>query len=268
MDKTAFGDRMKMYERQETGRRFVPLLPVYARIDGKCFSRFTRGMARPYDEQMSEIMTETTKYLVDETNALIGYTQSDEINLAWYSDRVGSQIFFDGKIQKMVSICAALASVKFFDLALCRWGYKAQKSMPVFDCRVFQLPTKEETANMFLWRERDATKNAIQMAAQSCHSHKELMGKNGSEQQEMLFQAGINFNDYPAFFKRGIFIRRELDDIVLSEDALNEIPEKHRPENATVQRHRMAIIDMPSFGTVTNRVGVLFDKETPETDLS
>lgn len=37
MDKTALGDRMKEYEVVESGRHFMPLLPVYARIDGRAF---------------------------------------------------------------------------------------------------------------------------------------------------------------------------------------------------------------------------------------
>ena len=50
---TDLGDRMKMYERQEAGRRFLPLLPVYARIDGRSFSLFIvpkacNGMMGPH----------------------------------------------------------------------------------------------------------------------------------------------------------------------------------------------------------------------------
>ena len=36
-DKAALGDRMKLYERMEAGRRCLPLLPICARIDGKRF---------------------------------------------------------------------------------------------------------------------------------------------------------------------------------------------------------------------------------------
>ena len=39
-------------------------------------------------------------------------------------------------------------------------------------------------------------------------SHKELDGKSQSEIQEMLFQKGINWNDYTIPEKRGSFIRR------------------------------------------------------------
>lgn len=37
-----------------------------------------------------------------------------------------------------------------------------------------------------LWRELDATRNSIQMAAQALYSHKQLHQKNTSEMQEML----------------------------------------------------------------------------------
>ena len=124
MDKTAFGDRMKMYERQETGARFIPKLPIYARIDGRCFSKFTKGMDRPYDVLFREAMLDTLTYLVEQTHPLIGYTQSDELSLMWYSDDIDSQIFFDGKKQKMVSVLAAMASVKFYECALTAWPRK------------------------------------------------------------------------------------------------------------------------------------------------
>ena len=89
----ALGDRLKAYEKMETEAKFLPTLPVYARIDGRCFSKFTRGMERPYDSVMSSMMQETTRYLVEQTGALTGYTQSDEISLVWYSDDPKSEIF-------------------------------------------------------------------------------------------------------------------------------------------------------------------------------
>lgn len=269
-----YGDRMKGYEKVESGRRFLPLLPVYARIDGRSFSKFTKGMERPYDERMSRCMVETTKYLVEQSDALIGYTQSDEISLAWYSDSVDSQIFFDGKIQKMVSVLAGMASVAFLRSYLNTFSkssddyYTHLQNLPVFDARVFQLPTKIELANTFLWREKDATKNAISMAARAHFSHKELHKKSGSDMQEMMFQAGTNFNDYPAFFKRGTFVRREPYEVSVNElDISDDLKERIYYKNGGhVIRTRIEELDMPSFGTVTNRVGVIFDKENPETE--
>lgn len=262
-DSTNLGNRMKAYEAHETERYFLPLLPVYARVDGRSFSKFTCNMARPYDKCMSDVMIEVTKALVAETHACIGYTQSDEISLCWYPESYGSEIFFAGRIFKMTASLAALASVHFLREALRVWPEKCNgNKLPTFDARVFQMPTLEECANAFLWRERDATKNAISMAAQSVYSHKELHKKTGTDMQEMLFQKGINFNDYPASFKRGTFIRKVNVEKTLTEEELARIPEKHRPTEPVI-RSEYQTIDMPPFGKVSNRVGVIFHKEDP-----
>lgn len=266
MSKDNFGDRMKEYEAAEAARSFMPLLPIYARIDGRCFSGFTAGLKRPYDINITRAMIETTKYLVEETHARIGYTQSDEISLTWCQEDYYSEIFFNGKIHKLCSVLASLATAYFNHFCLSNEALeeKALKAMPVFDCRVFQLPNKMEAANAFLWREQDATKNAISMAARSFYSHNQLHGKNGSEMQEMIFQKGQNFNDYPAFFKRGTFVRRILEERLFTEDELAAIPEKHRPPKDTlIKRSKVVELEMPIFTRVENRVEVIFDGAEP-----
>lgn len=66
------GDRMKLYEMAEAGRKCMPLLPIVARIDGRSFSRFTQGLERPFDRRLSGLMIETVKFLVRETGAACG----------------------------------------------------------------------------------------------------------------------------------------------------------------------------------------------------
>lgn len=258
----ALGDRMKAYETAESGRRFMPLLPVYARIDGRSFSAYTRGMDRPFDHRLSAAMIETTKSLVEKTHARIGYTQSDEISLVWHADRYDSAVFFDGKVQKIVSVLASLTAALFVREAIA--SGLGGEGLPHFDARAFQVPNRAEAANLFLWRELDATKNAVSMAARSVYSHKSLDGKNGSEMQEMLFAKGINFNDYPPFFKRGAFVRRHSVQRPFTAEELARIPEMHRPTaDALVTRSEVAALDMPKFRTVTNREAVIFDGAEP-----
>jgi tRNA(His) guanylyltransferase len=263
----ALGDRMKDYERRETGAKFLPMLPVYARIDGRGFSRFTQGLERPFDRRFREAMLETTKALVGHTHAKIGYTQSDEISLCWMSEHYDGEVFFDGKKQKMVSQLAALATA-FFTRELLKNSEPSfaalAERIPTFDARIFQLPTIGECANAFLWREMDASKNALSMAARHYYSHKELMGKNGSELNEMLFKKGINFNDYPSEFKRGTFVRRETFQKKLSEEERLKIPVAHRPgAEEEVTRSRIVAIDMPIFSRVANRTEVIFERAAP-----
>ena len=263
--KDALGDRCKMYENAEAGRRFMPLIPIVARIDGRNFSSFTKGMERPYDWLMSYMMVETTKFLVDETNANIGYTQSDEISLAWHSTDLRSQIWFDGRIAKMTSQLAAQATLIFNRLVGVHYP-KYFDRMPTFDARVWQVPNRAEAANMFVWREWDATKNSITMAASHYYSHTQLQGKNGAEKQEMLFQKGVNWNDYPTFFKRGTYLQRSKVTRAFTAEELAVLPPKHAARtnpNLVVERNVVQELDMPIITTVSNREKVFFDGAKP-----
>jgi tRNA(His) guanylyltransferase len=255
-----FGDRMKAYEAVETARKLDPHLPIYARIDGRSFSRFTRGMVRPFDLRMIEAMTETTAHLVHASHARMGYTQSDEISLVWLAETPDSDVFFSGKVQKMASVLASMAAAKF--ARVCPPGF--EERLPHFDCRVFQLPDRDEAANAILWRALDARKNAISMVAQSRFSPKQLHGKGQSDMLQMLADLGVDFEELPAAFKRGTFLRRETFERELTADELAEIPEAHRP-TGPVMRSKVEAIDMPPFNTVSNRVAVVFDGAKPET---
>lgn len=270
MKRDDFGNRMKEYEARESGRRFLPLLPIYARIDGKCFSRFTKGMERPYDKHMTYCMQETTRRLVEETNACIGYTQSDEISLCWHSTEPKSQVFFDGRIQKMTSVLASMTTLFFYETALNEIPDYLSGTPPFFDCRVFQLPTTWECANAFLWRVNDATKNSISMAARTVYSHKQLHQKSGNEMQEMLFQKGINWNDYPTFFKEGSWFQRTKMEKELSPEELEKIPEQHRPDGP-VWRTVVRELELKApFSKVLNREDVILRGASPlyfETDI-
>ena len=74
----------------------------------------------------------------------------------------------------------------------------------MFDARCFSIP-KDEVTNCFIWRQQDATRNAIQMLGQCNFSHKALHGKSCNDIQDMLMlEKGINFNDMPTEFKRGV----------------------------------------------------------------
>lgn len=263
MSNDDIGDRIKGYEGRETDRRFLPYLPIYARIDGKGFSKFTKGMERPFDIRLTECMWAATKYLVEQTQARIGYTQSDEISLVYLEEKVGSQIMFDGKVQKLTSVLASMATAAFTRAALKVWPDHIEKHPPVFDCRVFQLPTLAEATNAVLWRELDATKNAISMAARTMFSHKELQDKSGNEMQEMMWQKGVNFNDYPAFFKRGQFFQRRKKLVQLEPEVLEKIPLERRPDGPVV-RWSVEKIDVPKFSTVINRTDVIFNGADPE----
>ena len=262
--KDTLGDRMKELE-GVFDFRTMPLVPVICRLDGKNFHTFTKGLRRPFDIRLSNVMTELTTFLVEETGALIGYTQSDEITLIWHSTDRDSQIYFDGRVTKMVSISAAMASVKFNQLIAQNIPEKS-KLNPLFDSRVWHVPNRSEAIAALIWRQNDCLKNAISMAAQSYYSPKQLHGKTGEEKQEMLFQKGVNFNDYPAFFKRGSLVLKRLKSIRFSAKELESLPPLHAARSnpdLMVTRSVVEVVDLPPLTRIANREAVLFEGATP-----
>lgn len=212
------GDRMKDYE-NVSQIYLTKKLPVIIRLDGKAFHRFAKGFDKPFDNVLMKSMQETAKYLcANIMNCKMAYTQSDEISLLLvdYETRE-SQPWFENNLQKMVSISASMATLIFnrafaetvndyyrddednFDYL----EYVKKFDVAMFDSRAFTLP-QYEVCNYFIWRQQDAIRNSIQMAAQSMFSHKELRDLNCDQVQEKMWQEkNVNWNDYSVPEKQG-----------------------------------------------------------------
>jgi tRNA(His) guanylyltransferase len=203
----SLGDRIKSnYE--DRSRYFLPRRTyTIIRLDGKAFHTYTRGLKKPFDMDLIEDMNEATKFLCENIQGcVLGYTQSDEISLLLVDfDKPTTSAWFDGNVQKMSSISASMVTAKFNELRAKRGITK----LAFFDSRVFTISDRIEVMNYFIWRQNDAVRNSVSMAAQSVYSHKELNGKNGSDKQEMLFQKGINWNDYPVSCKNGTMLTKK-----------------------------------------------------------
>lgn len=221
--KDPLGDRMKDFYEDRTRYKLARRTNTIIRIDGKAFHTYTKGLQRPFDQGLMEDMNKTAEYLCQNIQgAKFGYVQSDEISILITDyDDIDTHAWFDGNLQKMASIAASLATAKFNQLRMARkcWdgndveGYLDADDLnnfklAHFDARVFQIPYQEEVINYFIWRQQDATRNSISSVAQSLYSAKELHGKKTSDMQEMIFQKGINWNDFTPREKRGSIVRR------------------------------------------------------------
>jgi tRNA(His) 5'-end guanylyltransferase len=264
---TSLGDRMKWYEKNFSLPKAVPLLPIIARLDGRAFHTWTKGLLKPFDNEFMETMAYTTKKLVEETNAVIGYTQSDEISLIFYSDNLDSQVFFDGKMQKINSILPSMCT-QFFNHIAHDFIAFADKPPAFFDCRVWQVPTLREAGLYLLWREEDATRNSIQSVGQANFSHSKLQNLSCKQIQEKLFQERkINWNDYSSSEKRGTYFRKETISSTISAEELSSLPPKHNARtdpNFKIIRHSIERIELPQMAHITNREDVIFNGAEPE----
>jgi len=234
----SLGTRMKEYEK-ESELVIKPEDHIIIRIDGHKFSKFTKGMRKPFDNIFAESMKQTTIDLLQEFNAYTGYTQSDEITLILPSlmntDKHKGQNkpkwchTSGGRTQKLSSLVAGFTTMSFnkhFKNILeneIGWNeYKTDETARYFnkmeekvgnawfDCRVFGVPSDEEAFNAVMFRVRDAEKNSRSMFAQTYCSHKELQNKTGLEQvQYCKEKTGKDWNDISDAFKYGILVKKE-----------------------------------------------------------
>lgn len=243
----SLGDRMKENYENRAKTYLVRRMPVIIRLDGKAFHTFTRGLKKPYDEIFHNTMNQTMKYLCENIQGCkLGYTQSDEITLLLTDyDTFDTDAWFDNNVQKICSVSASMATM-VFNAVFSELYHNAmfeeedpttnpyfdvmfkKLNTAMFDSRCFNIPT-EEVTNCFIWRQQDATRNAIQMLGQCNFSHKELQNKSCNDIQDMLMlQKGINFNDMPTEFKRGVCCVKEeysIDETVRTRWVLDkEIP--------------------------------------------
>jgi tRNA(His) 5'-end guanylyltransferase len=265
MDFENLGDWCKFLEKNFTPEIMIPTLPVIIRLDGNNFHNWTKGLERPFDKQLTQLMTECTKYLVKETNSVIGYTQSDEITLILYSSDRKSSIYNDGKKQKILSKLTAKC-VNFFNEK--RKEYLPQHDkVAVFDCRIYQVPSLHDACVQLLWRENDATKNSISMLAQSLFSHSELQNLNSNEMQDkMMLEKGVNWNDLEVRLKRGVYVKRISTSKPFTVEELQSLPPKHKAHqnpNLIIERSIIKEVELPIFNKICNKEDVVFNDAEP-----
>ena len=63
------------------------------------------------------------------------------------------------------------------------------------------------------------------MAVSCFYSHKTLHKKNGNEKLKMLADKGINWKDYPDFFRKGTYIIKKKTERPF--ENTEDLPEKH-----------------------------------------
>lgn len=180
--KDKMGDRFKRYE-ASTNVMLPRRTNTIIRVDGKAFHTFTKGCARPYDSVLATALLDAMRETADSMQGcVLAYRQSDEMSflLQDYA-KPETDAFFDGKVQKIASVCASMVTAWFNKLypqySDQDWNYK----LATFDARVFTIPDPVEVANYFLWRNKDAYRNALSMYFQNKMGHKWCHGKKTKE---------------------------------------------------------------------------------------
>lgn len=209
---------------------------VIAHIDGRSFSKMIKNkFEKPFDEQFVYLMNETASYLASNVQGVqFAYVQSDEISLIIKKTEPNGDIFFGGRLCKMQSIIASLATAKFNQLMMVynitKNNYFFTKedtadtiydivdavdvitNSPLyqFDCKVWDVDNANDAMAWLLFRNIDCIRNSKQQTAQTYLPHKELVGLHTDEQIALLNERhGIDWNRYNDGLKYGRFVYRE-----------------------------------------------------------
>lgn len=194
-----FDARMRAFEYFHDVR-LLPDTWVVIRVDGRGFSRFTEArFEKPFDAAFHAMMVATASALLEQLHGVYAYTESDEISVLLRRD----WDLFDRGLEKAVSISAGIASAAF-TLAC---GEAAH-----FDSRVWLGVSNEHVVDYLRWRQADATRCALngwcywtlRKEGRSVREATRYLDRMPvSEKNELLFTRGTNFNDLPAWQRRG-----------------------------------------------------------------
>lgn len=202
--------RMKSYEHDCA---LDQNLPAVCRIDGHRFSKWTRTFEKPFDAKLHDVFVLTSIDLIGKFHeATAVYTQSDEMTVIFPYGVTA----FNGRTQKLSSIAASFAAVRFNKHLGSKCGDE-HTGTAHFDARFYNVPNKEELLNNVIWRAKiDCARNAKGAFARSFSSASELHGMTADEQVEKVsIEHGVRYDDaVPAWARFGTTVRRERRRIV------------------------------------------------------
>lgn len=215
------GEILKKYE-ESWDFKIPPHMSVVIRVDGKNFSKLTSHLLKPFDNVFHSIMDTTAVDVAKEIDGCkLVYTQSDEAT--FILNNVDNQtLYFNGRIQKIVSIVAANMSIKFyknFMQFILQYQDKVQENIemyssneieavnnrisslwkfldedPIFDARVFVMPVEEEI-EILINRQNNSINNSVLSAAQHYLGKKVCEGLKKNDMIIRLANEGHNIDD-------------------------------------------------------------------------
>lgn len=267
MDTENMSLKEKCYAYQQEANYFLDSEKyILAHIDGRSFSKMIKNkFKKPFDDVFINAMNETAIYLCKSVQGCIfAYTQSDEISLIIRKKDPEGDVFFDGRMCKMQSIIASLATSRFTQFMMenilksiptCASAENvrdmcidAVKNSPLyqFDCKVWNVDSANDAMAWILFRNIDCVRNSKQQTAQTYLPHKKLMSLNTDEQISLLKQEkNVDWTEFDDGKKYGRFIKKIEKVFVMNES--------DKYENTSYTRHVWEAIDGCDLTNEKNR---------------
>lgn len=226
-------DRIISYQ-QIYDTKLMPRVPLAIMINGRSFRKTTSLLKKPFDETLLETMAGISIKLMQEIDgSVIAYSFNDEIIIIVRNDQtIDTNAWFDNKVQKICSATASMATSEFNRLS--KLADLQIIGDPTFTSSVFIVPSITEAINVLISKQNEAIYTAVSMAClyelgkkfDLSTIRQTLNEKSGSQKLDILLnQCGINFDDYPASFKRGSAVYR-IQKVIESEEGFERVKNK------------------------------------------
>lgn len=229
------GDYFKKIE-NDIETKILPYIGYMVRLDGKNFSRFTKGFKKPFDELLTKTMVKVSKELLNTTHAKTVFYCSDEITLLFspvctkddYDNKKNTSTHqYNGRIIKNCSVLSSLCSVyfnKFLGIYMKEFlkndknnTYsqnfieKCLNGIQIFDARMFPYKDIDEAYKNLEWRSLyDCKRNSISQYARYYLGKKDIINKKGKEMIMMMKEKGYNWEEFPLELRYGVLLKKEL----------------------------------------------------------
>lgn len=212
---------------------------IIAHIDGRSFSKMIKNkFQKPFDVNFIDMMNKTAQYLCQTVQGThLAYVQSDEITLIIKKNTEDSDVFFGGRLCKMQSIIASLATAKFNQLMTAKTIqnnmyettlmdsedtlYRPSDCVDAvlnmalcqFDCKIWDVDNANDAMAWLLFRNIDCIRNSKQQTAQAYLPHNALLGLDSDTQiKKILDEKGVDWNSFSGGEKWGRLIYREKEE--------------------------------------------------------
>ena len=218
--------------------------PIIVHIDGKNFSKLIKNkFKRPFDDKFMDMMDKTAQFVCQNVQGTkMAYVQSDEITLLIWKNSPDSEIFFGGRLCKLQSVIAALATSEFnkyfiLNSAVGKDEYSYTSAFEIgkniesmkmaqFDCKVWNVDTIDDAYLWVLFRNIDCVRNSKQQAAQTYLPSKCLENLNTDEQIEKLrVEKCLDWNNFSDAKRYGRIIIK--DEVQYQNIFTNETDTRH-----------------------------------------
>jgi len=232
------GERMKTFECTE---QVEPYQAFIVRADGNRFSKYTKGLQKPFDEAFQRAMVKTANGLMDHFSCATIFVCSDEISLVFspvcsQEESEANQAsnnkqthIYSGRHNKIETLVSSKASVLFNKFMLEEVRLKraenpgvyaktfldrVESQDAIFDARLipFPLGSEFEIVNNLIWRScYDCHRNTVASYGRHVLGTKACQNKKSYQMiQLMKSEKDFDFDEVPMAYKFGVFGKKAL----------------------------------------------------------